>query len=154
MKVIFLDIDGVLTTEITKWSYFDLICVERLKKILDATDAKLVLSSSWRLGFQDWRDKKKVCGKDVIPVLRELLQDNGIEGNLLVDKTPLDAFVNKSRGQEIQDYLALNREVTSFVILDDDNDMEPHINKLVRTSWGDGLLDEHVEQAIKILNME
>lgn len=62
MKIIFLDIDGVLNSE----SYFgtvgylsssdiyykqiDLCAVQLLKKIIDKTKAGIVLSSCWRIG--------------------------------------------------------------------------------------------------------
>lgn len=62
MKIIFLDIDGVLNSE--KWyterfdkdlqSYplceFDPLCVEQLNILIQKTNAKLVISSTWRLG--------------------------------------------------------------------------------------------------------
>ena len=62
MKVIFLDIDGVLNTSQTfieidnefiktgkRRIEIDLDRVELLKEIVDATGAVIVLSSSWRL---------------------------------------------------------------------------------------------------------
>ena len=53
-KVIFLDIDGVLncgrTPNPRKFPYVvDTRLLSRLKKLLDRTGAKIVLSSSWRL---------------------------------------------------------------------------------------------------------
>ena len=59
MRVIFLDIDGVLnhdtSMELTKdyWTKPETYLIERLKKIIDATDAKIVLSSDWRLDRDD-----------------------------------------------------------------------------------------------------
>jgi len=47
MKVIFLDIDGVLTTANKKWT-FDENCVKHLVDIINETDAYIVISSSWR----------------------------------------------------------------------------------------------------------
>ena len=64
MKVLFLDIDGVLNNDKTFEEVHDyyvktgyhkveigLDMVERLFKIIEATGAKIVLSSSWRLGW-------------------------------------------------------------------------------------------------------
>ena len=53
-KIIFLDIDGVLN----RHSYYKHIVIEEdlaknLKKILDSTNAKIVLSTYWR-GFPDY----------------------------------------------------------------------------------------------------
>ena len=55
MKVIFLDIDGVVCLHKDKKNWdndeevFDEDCCKRLKEIMQATGSKLVLSSSWRL---------------------------------------------------------------------------------------------------------
>lgn len=52
MKVIFLDVDGVLNTDNLLREYgYSYVCPDRvilLKKIITATDAKIVLSSDWR----------------------------------------------------------------------------------------------------------
>ena len=55
-KYIFLDIDGVLNTHksmvlpmmIDNHQQFDPACVEALNNIIQATDAKIVITSSWR----------------------------------------------------------------------------------------------------------
>lgn len=41
--------------------------------------------------------------------------------------------------------------IESFVILDDNDDMEPFMDRLVQTSWFAGLTQEDVKKAIKIL---
>ena len=54
MKVIFLDIDGVLNCKKTRpthanshtWSIS--VCLVRFKRLLEKTGAKVVLSSTWR----------------------------------------------------------------------------------------------------------
>ena len=47
MKIIFLDIDGVISTEKSHYA-LDKDACNLLGKIIDATDAKIVISSSWR----------------------------------------------------------------------------------------------------------
>ena len=47
MKIIFLDFDGVITTE-ASYSRLDLEKMKLVKKICDETGAKIVISSSWR----------------------------------------------------------------------------------------------------------
>jgi len=47
MKVIFLDFDGVITIP-PKW-YLNAGKIKWIKKIVDETDAKIVVSSSWRM---------------------------------------------------------------------------------------------------------
>lgn len=62
MKLIFLDIDGVLNYEgyerLTRSGtrFVDPILIKRLKKIIDCTGAKVVLSSTWRRGIYDIRE--------------------------------------------------------------------------------------------------
>ena len=53
MKVIFLDIDGVLKDEDYDAEFKD-ECFARLKKIIDATDAQIILSSSWRISYWEF----------------------------------------------------------------------------------------------------
>ena len=63
MKVIFLDVDGVLNSQqlFEKCEDDQLISVDEdniknLKTIVDATGAKIVLSSSWRYGWAEHSD--------------------------------------------------------------------------------------------------
>ena len=73
MKIIFLDIDGVLNSEMYEWSRgedradnrIDLSRVRLLKDIVSATDAKIVLSSTWRL---DW-DKSHIYISGFLPFM-------------------------------------------------------------------------------------
>jgi hypothetical protein len=55
------------------------------------------------------------------------------------------------RGHEIDLWLRKHPEVERFVILDDCSDMAMHTNRLVQTDCQEGLLDEHVELAIRVL---
>lgn len=58
--------------------------------------------------------------------------------------------INYSR-EEQKRYLEKS-EVKNYVILDDDSDMLlSQKEHFVKTSWNTGLLEEHTEQAIKIL---
>jgi len=140
MKVVFLDIDGVLNDAVNIHSLMDdkptkehLDC---LKAILDATGAKVVLSSTWRL-FPDARN-----------IVKNSLRNIGSD---IFDKTK---ELPKGRGAEIKEWLSRHPEVCQFVILDDDiADIKPYYpNNIVKTSFYTGLLPEHVEPAIKILN--
>lgn len=157
MKVIFLDIDGVLNEfeDIRLANTLDCVSREkiaRLNRIIDATGAVCVLSSSWRIIHSlDW--------------MREFLKEHGFTGQL-IDKTInyTGILSENRRGYEIHSWL-MGREVDSFIILDDADDMEPHLDRLVQTSFYSfdpdefepegvkgGLQDEHVKKAIKMLN--
>jgi hypothetical protein len=163
MKLIFLDIDGVLnstrffrardaldalkdadalkgalkgTEVIAKWD-IDEEAVSRLNCLIEATDARIVITSIWRH-----------MGLDLI---RKILQKKGLEAYVW-SQTPM---LGDSRGHEIQSWLQRRRDtvkVESFVILDDDADMEQFLPRLVQTTMAEGLQDEHVERAIELLN--
>jgi hypothetical protein len=57
---------------------------------------------------------------------------------------------NKTRGQEIAMWLE-QVPVDSFVIFDDDDDMEPVQDHLIQTTFEHGLLQEHIDRAREML---
>lgn len=62
MRVIFLDIDGELTYagySNEETHNIDSEKVALLKEIVDATDAKIVLSSSWKYGYDKITGEKR-----------------------------------------------------------------------------------------------
>jgi hypothetical protein len=106
MKVIFLDIDGVLNCDKTrnprKFPYVvDKKLLGRLSKLLDRTNAKVVLSSSWRLdpvgilAAKHWR----------IPFW-------GICPDL----------PKSARCKEVLTWLAAHPRVTRYAVIDDEDD--------------------------------
>ena len=116
--------------------------IKRLKQIVDATGAKVVLSSDWRLDD----------GADYMYLLRKLWYKGGI---WLYSTTPNIRW--SMRGTEIREWLSKHEDVENYVVLDDTyfsdfaGDMEFHF---VHTNPDDGLTDENVQMAIKILNGE
>ena len=138
MKVIFLDIDGVMNSVADGFSFtietdlhFNI-----LKSIVDQTGAKIVLSSTWRLCDRDYQlvDKR----------LREF-------GMSLMGRTP--SLSGKKRGDEIRAWLHEHTEVKNFVILDDEGDMrEFKYTNLVRTDPMIGLRSPWAREAVRILN--
>lgn len=142
MRVIFLDVDGVLnssrdrfSTELVSEYHFDF-----LKELVDATNAKIVLSSSWRIGFNAMRQPEQN--------LLAKLESRGLD---IYDFTPV---MTGTRGDEIREWLATN-PVDSFVILDDEADMEEfRETNLVQTDMNVGLQESDIPKAIKILKGE
>lgn len=174
MKIIFLDIDGILNTyrtmstmkevktrrfgQLVGFNQFDKDCVARINKITDETGAKIVISSSWRTGC---------VRNDTVDLLFNHLKKQGVTGEI-IDVTPLDkecGYINEeypdgSRGYrafEIQAWLNKRDDVESFVILDDDAgfmgkcDLEKNF-VWVEFGWKTGIQDVHTDRAIKILN--
>lgn len=148
MKVIFLDIDGVMVTGKVMHSFtgvfpdFSQTCVACLNDLTRRTGAKLVISSTWRWAHPKYLD------------LIQFLKDQGVEAEV-VGMTPRVTAIGslaESRGFEISSWLEDN-PVDSFVILDDDDDMGELLDKLVKTEFDDGLLPPHVERAQEILDM-
>lgn len=156
MKIIFLDIDGVLNT----WDYRRRLELEyfsnlidrdkmiHLKKIVDLTGAKIVLSSSWRKYWNKSGEQIDSAGRNLQEVFREFdLQ--------IYDKTPV--VENSPRGEEIWAWLKGKYSVEEYVILDDrdygwNRDLRMHF---VQTDdAGDGLTDELADAAIRVLNGE
>ena len=151
MKIVFLDIDGVLNS----WRYdqmrislqdnIDETRLPLLYKIVSSTDAKIVLTSSWRKHWERDSDKADSIGQN----LNQLFEKYGL---VIFDKTI--ELLDNNRTDEIRDWLA-NNSVEQFAIIDDIafgwEELESH---LVRTNYriGRGLNDPHVSQAISILN--
>jgi hypothetical protein len=152
MKVIFLDFDGVMNS--VDWisehhgeyhiDPIDPAAVKRLNQLVERTGAVVVISSVWRF------DGRTACA--------EKLRKHGFTGKV-IGVTPRGSNRGGERGHEIRDWLELdapihkNRygEVESFVILDDDGDMADFHRFLVQTPPQCGLLDLHVDAAVKIL---
>lgn len=150
MKIIFLDIDGVLNCDDTfikqraeydkdREAYLEKLknhhfsedvdidkkLVEELNKIIRATGAKIVVSSSWRIGR-------------TVEELRHLLKRNGCIGEV-IDRTGRSS--HGIRGFEIQEWIDTHKEfhIENFIILDDDADMEHLYSFLIRHNFRYGL---------------
>jgi orotate phosphoribosyltransferase-like protein len=152
MKIIFLDVDGVLNSidsedHLGAFIGVDYSGVKLLREIVDKTGAEIVLVSSWK---HRWHKTKENQG-----VLANYLDKRLAEENLkIIDKTK-DNITN--RGEGIYNWLSVHPEVESWIILDDEifEDYEQYgcMPYLVKTSFYDGgLKDKHVEQAIALLN--
>lgn len=133
MKIIFLDIDGVMNNIMT-WpknagrQWIDPKAVKRLNKITQTTGSVIVISSTWR---RFW---------DVELILKKA----GVTAEI-IGTTPF--LASEERGSEIGRWLSRNG-AEKFVILDDDTDMGYLSPALIKTEWDEGLQDRHVKKAI------
>jgi HAD domain in Swiss Army Knife RNA repair proteins len=138
MKVLFLDIDGVLNNFTSRnfGEQFSPSSCACLKQIMDAVpELKIVVSSAWRMHG--------------LAYMQRILHKNGIDATRVIDCTGReDGF----RGHQIQCWLDRNPGVTNMVILDDDSDMGALLNKLVKTRSFKGLTDEEVPLALDVLS--
>lgn len=175
MKVLFLDIDGVLNSE--NWFAYRIYCVKNnmvnilmnfidtddrnikhkltmlddraianLNRIVEETGCKVVLSSSWRSSIES---------ENIFT--QNLLKLKGFKYEFY-DVTPRLWFSDFSirRGEEIKFWLdkeSEKHEIESFVILDDDSDILPEqMNNFIHVDGQVGLTDRDVLTAIEILN--
>lgn len=97
MKVIFLDFDGVLVTVHDRYTAGSPFCVFNLNRIIEATGAKIVVSSSWRILFE-------------MEELTRFLKEWGVQGEV-IGKTPVNH--DGERGDEIQAWLNVEFELLS-----------------------------------------
>ena len=157
-KIIFLDIDGVLNNlglnfaYESKWVEADPISVLLVSRLIKEAGAKVVISSSWRIGCKD----VEAFRYRMMNEWKERLNDADLSGILdnVVDLTPSLNHAGRIRGQEIKSWLD-DHPVTSYVILDDDSDMLPEQKPFfVQTKFIDGFRMEHYWRALKILAPE
>lgn len=168
MRVVFLDIDGVLncrwtTDRINGFIGIDRLRVKNLAKLMKESrreeDTKLILCSSWRIG----EDRN---GAEIPSGYAYLVRKLAEEGLVLDGETQrvrwnrTESGAMSRRGREINGWLYQHRgeNISSYVVLDDDifpdyerYDILPH---LVQTSWqgqDGGLQEEHVKRALSIL---
>ena len=154
MKVIFLDFDGVITTAKSRYN-LDKDKIDLLGQIIDATDANIVISSSWRRNTLD--DTKKYLSTIshrvpfAFPYLDRLI---GVTDRMYSFKLHRpDKHFRIHRGLEIDQYLDEHPEIKQYIILDDDMDMLLCQKQcFVKTDGIRGLSRKDVVKAISILN--
>lgn len=158
-KTIFLDMDGVLNSLSVMRGYSDTDpsdaayyqpeilpdCVRAFNRIIGETEAKIVLSSSWRYMIHG--------GSMTLQGFQYLLKTHGVRG-WLIGMTRQDKD-DEPRWFQIRDWLRENRPtegVQRYCILDDDPDaFGGNYEHGVRTN-GNGLTEDDARTAIRILN--
>ena len=145
MKYLFLDIDGVMNSAVDRFS-IKLISdrpFELLKKIIDETGAKIILSSSWRAGYEH----------GTCDLLKQRLAEHGLS---IEDTTPIN---NNRRGEQIREWLMTHdydENVDTFAILDDEDFdiLALYPEQMVKTDEMVGLQEYQVWKCIDRLNRE
>lgn len=149
MKVLFLDIDGVLNTHKTcllhggvfinsvgvkdKLDPYGSLFIKRLTQ----HGIQIVLSSVWRGGKRFAQEKERAFSFPII------------------DRTPWHPFPDSIRGDEIKMWLDNHPEVTHYCIVDDDSDMlEEQKPFFVKTKHQEGITFEDMEKICKILGFD
>ena len=165
MNYIFLDIDGVMNNRIDWMSKVDnksenfedhrMFCDEAwemLSNVVRETGAKVILSSSWRLGFKN-HNGYVVCKSNDCPLSKRLLS---YFKKYNIELVGLTTNHYDYRGKQIRDYVKRNLFTTDkWVVLDDeDRDIKGYCKEeqIIKTDFETGLLPEHCEKIINYFN--
>lgn len=163
MKIIFLDIDGVLNTErylrvqVQKFGYkdlatmqynFDPVALNNLKEIIETINANIVISSTWRLN----RDNNE-SSKEWSELIRNL--DSVGIGDKVIGITPIvtDSKNMPVRWLEIKRWLQENTDINieEFIIIDDEWEMGEYTETNFARCWSYSGLTSEVKE--KVLSM-
>lgn len=135
MKVLFLDIDGVVNCASTTQRHRGAIGIDPymafiVGKIQLDTGCEVVLSSTWR----HWDYTRAEVRKQVVE---------------FIDVTPDSK--KGFRGDEVKAWLANHPEVTRYAILDDDSDFHQD-QPLFKTTWKEGITEAIAKNVTRYLN--
>lgn len=139
MKVLFLDVDGVLNSyESPGYMPINKNMFRRICKVIEETGCQIVLSSTWRkLDHSYHKISRKFSYKGI---------------KILSKTTTEHLGIGTVRGHEIQHWLDNHPKVECYAIVDDDSDMLDHqMPYFVNTDGNVGLTDEKANELIKIL---
>ena len=155
VNVLFLDIDGVLNSEDyyrslsakqKKALSIDRRCVARVRHIVDTTQAVIVLTSSWREGWNRNPDLLLEEGQ----ILNRIFGEYGLN---IYDKTPFSQ--TGRRPEEIRQWLEHCKEkIHRYVILDDFDfrwkEYRMYRHWVATDYLHGGLSDDQAERAIEL----
>jgi hypothetical protein len=139
MKVIFMDVDGVLITGLPPfdWKTPDPKCVAALNRLLAAApDLRIVVASCWRSGMA----RADLC---------DLFSRWGVAPGRVLDRT--GEFLD-TRGDEIRAWLTEHAQgVEKFAIVDDDKDMgDDLLPRLVQVDPATGFTDADATKVLAL----
>jgi len=140
MKVLFLDVDGVLNMYGSGNLYtINENRLKLLKYIVERTNCRLVVSSTWRK-LKDHREA--------------LISKLQFKKMSVYSWTTTEFFMERQmRGHEIEKWLDEHDWTDRYAIVDDDSDFLPsQMKHFVQTDGRVGLTMENAEKIIEILN--
>ena len=175
MKVIFLDVDGVLTTcsyHNPDTNHINPEKVQILSQTVNRTGAKIVLTSTWKMGYDKDSGKKE----DYYNILEKVLTEYGLEIFDITDDIPeknknplpqtfslkdldnVEGVHGTGRAAEVEKWIR-DHSVEDFVILDDEDhawkEYEMGKNWIHTCYYGPdcaaGLLKKHIDKICDIL---
>ena len=116
-KILFLDFDGVMVTDRHQeqlastnrplrdgyGAKFDPVCVENLRRIIDSTDADIVVTSTWKMNLR-------------LDDIQRMWQTRSLPGKVIGVTPDIDTI---HRGDEIQAWLDTQTGAVRYAIIDD-----------------------------------
>ena len=141
MKILFLDIDGVLNSvyyskKMEYNEFFEKKKIELIKQIVEKTNCKIVLTSL-RLNFQLYDNE-----------IKDTLENEGLK---IYDTLNL-SFISKA--ESIQRYIKNKDSIENYVVVDDSdykNDFQYHF---VKTSTYYGLTKSKAKKIVELFNIQ
>lgn len=172
MRLIFLDIDGVLNSMLSMhagsilgkpvnrpYSEINTQNLDILRMLVEKTNAKIVISSVWR---KSTKMKKGIKDNDeiVIKNFKNFFKHFGWNNAPIIGVTP---DLNAHRGQEVATYLDKLSETTNisdYIIFDDDSDfflgnikdISPEIQERIKMNNFDDLSQYWSNQRLLLIN--
>jgi hypothetical protein len=154
MRIIFLDIDGVLNSENEayegkSWRLSE-CAILRVNTIVERTGARIVLTSDWRRYHGLQRCAEVLCahglGTEIVDATPNL------ENRRTVHEEDFDAttYFERLRRSEIEAWMQ-SRDVESFVVIDDLAVFERDHPNMILTNATAGLTAEDAARAIAVL---
>lgn len=133
MKIIYLDIDGVLFVY-GKYNFSEIACKNLANLLEEVSELKIVVCSSWRhLGMEQCKNT---------------LDFHGIDKKRVIDCTGNEPG---PRGGQVQAWMDRNPGVTNYVIIDDESDFPGLEDHLVRPNGYVGFTSADKQKALDIL---
>ena len=156
-NIVFLDMDGVLCNPRAclavgnvggMYSYLDPIACMLVKRLCMENNARIVISSSWRLHY-DMYAMQAILNANCPGLGYLMFLDMEMWRTININNCAMDKH---GRGREIKDWIdKFSSKFNRFVILDDDCDMEPLMDSFVQCHAYDGIGFHHYNTADSIL---
>lgn len=163
MKVIFLDIDGVLNSnfwndshqkEISDGTLVDAEKVKLLAALIRATDAGIVLHSGWKYWFDnEIKPLRKEAERLQAMLMEEGIHISGITPDHSTEEIRRTKRFSLIKAGEILAWLDAHKEVKEWVVIDDLDLHNGEVTKhQVKTDASVGLTMEDVRKAQEMLS--
>jgi len=164
MKVIFLDVDGVLNSlewderskvEISEGVLVDESKVKLLAHLVRRSEAKVILHSGWRFWFDAGMNPLRKEAAHLSMLLeKEGVRIDGVTPDLTTEEIRKEKRFSQVKAEEILTWLKRNEGVTEWVVIDD---LDLHNDEIgahqIKTDARIGLTKEKIKKAEKMLGM-